>query len=189
MRTFIAVELPQEIKNNLKCLQEKLKSSSTDVKWVEPNNIHLTLKFLGETDTEKIPLIKKIIHELSARIPPFKAEISSLGAFPNLNHPRVIWIGLNEKNNFLKKMAEELENKLFELGFPKENRPFSAHITLGRVRSNLNLKDLLEKLKTLENFSLKKEDCVIEKIALYKSVLTPNGPIYECLYSANLKTT
>lgn len=188
MRTFIAVELPPQIKEYLSSLQADFKSCNADVKWVEPQNIHITLKFLGEVKEEKIPLIKKIMDDLSRQINSFSVNLSSLGAFPNIESARVIWVGIKKGEKELTYLNRLLEEELSKLGIPKEKKAFSCHITLGRLRSNFNYQKLKEKiLRCLQEPLQKTEDFTVKSISLFKSTLTGLGPIYEALYRVNLK--
>jgi 2'-5' RNA ligase len=188
MRTFIAIELPKEIKDSLASLQAQLKTSGADVKWVEPQNIHLTLKFLGEVDEKKLEKIVNILEEVAKNKNPFFLSISSIGAFPKLDYPRVIWLGIDEGDKESKEIAKELEEKIAKTGIPKEDRPFSSHITIGRTKSALNREKLVQNLKTLAgNFGKRNLACRVTKLILFKSTLTPKGPLYEALKEANLK--
>ena len=190
MRTFIAIELPKNIREALGKLQEQLKKSEADVKWVTPDNIHLTLKFLGEVDDDKIEKINKIIDSVCAENNTYKIYISSLGAFPRIDYLRVIWAGVEKGDSETKKIAKELEEKIEKIGIPREARPFSSHITLGRTRSALNREKLVKELKSMQE-AFEKEDLEfsVSKVTLFKSTLTPKGPAYEVLKEANLKTT
>lgn len=189
IRTFIAIRLPEETKDFLGKLQDILKISDADVKWVKKENIHLTLKFLGEIEKKKIDEIIKIIDNLSNSISVFQLEVSEIGAFPKKEYPRVIWAGLVSGDKEMRQIAKELDNAICKIGLPKESRSFSSHITLGRVRSSLNKKQLIEQLNYLEgNFPKPKPKCKVDKITLLKSTLTPSGPIYEVLHERNLKT-
>jgi 2'-5' RNA ligase len=190
MRTFVAIELPPEIKGALARLQEQLKSSGADVKWVEPENIHLTLKFLGERDEKKIAKITQILEETAKNKNPFQIRISSLGAFPKVDFPRVIWVGIDKGDNETKEIAEGLEEKIAQIGIPKEERPFSSHITIGRVRSPVNRQNLVRDLKNLENkLGGQNLEFTVTKTTLFKSTLTPKGPLYEVLKETSLKAT
>ena len=190
MRAFIAIELPEGIKNTLSRLQDKLKQCGADVKWVEPNNIHLTLKFLGEIEEAKLEKINQIIQETAKNKPKYSITLSGLGVFPDVNHPKIIWVGIEDKNSETKLIAEELEEKLQTLNIPKEERRFLGHITIGRVKSWMNKDKLTEKLSALRIEFAKEENCFIaEKITLFKSSLKPNGPVYEALKEVTLNTT
>lgn len=189
MRVFIAIELPGEIRDALSNLQEQLKASGADVKWVEPQNIHLTLKFLGERDAKLIEKIMQILEEVAKVNHSYRAIISSVGAFPKINFPRVIWVGIDKGDSETKQIAKELEEKIARAGIPKEDRPFSTHITIGRVKSPLNRQQLAQDLNNLQLAGLKTLEFPVTKITLLESTLTPKGPIYEALKEASLKTT
>lgn len=190
MRSFIAIELSKEIKDFLGSLQDKLKQSGADVKWVEPKNIHLTLKFLGEIKEEKVDKVKLALEESLKDRSCFYMQLGPLGCFPNTKFPRVIWIGIKEGDIETRQITEYLEEKMAKIGIPKENRPFSSHITIGRVRSGLNIKNLIASLDTLTaNLSAQVlPGQTVNKIILFKSTLTPKGPIYEPVKEASLKT-
>ena len=182
MRTFIAIELSREIRECLSRLQDKLKLSQADVKWVAPLNIHLTLKFLGEIDEKTSEQIKQILQDLAAGLKEFSLNLAYIGAFPSLKSPRVIWIGIDKGDEEVKTIARALEEKLPEIGITKEDRPFSSHITLGRTRSSKNRNNLAELLESLkEKLPEATAEMKVEKITLFKSTLTPKGPIYEVL--------
>ncbi len=185
MRAFIAIELPQEIRETLGRLQQKLKAAGADVKWVEPKNIHLTLKFLGEIDEQNLDRINSALEEICRTRKLFVITLSSLGAFPNTISPRVIWVGISQGDSEVKEIAQAVEVHLETIGFPKENREFSSHITIGRTRSSKNRQDLA---KTISELSLKplKDQFLVTKITLFKSTLTPHGPIYEILQEFQL---
>lgn len=190
MRVFIAIELPDKIKNSLENLQEQLKKTEADVKWVTPKNIHLTLKFLGEVDDEKLERISKAIEEAAQENQSYKIHIHSLGAFPKIDYLKVLWVGAEEGDAETKKIAKNLEEKIMKIGIPKEGRPFSSHITIGRIRSTLNRERLVKELKNLqETFGKENLEFCASKITLFKSTLTPKGPIYEVLKKVSLKTS
>ncbi len=189
MRTFIAIELPREIKDALSNLQEKLKKSAADVKWVEPQNIHLTLKFLGERDIKSIEKITQILEEATRNKESYRARVSCIGAFPNTSSPRIIWAGIDKGDSETREIVKELEEEIAKIGIPKEERPYSSHVTIGRTRSPKNRDSLIRDLKNLQDkFGLETLEFTVTKITLFKSVLTPRGPIYEPLKEVNLKT-
>jgi len=178
MRTFIAIELSREIKETLSGIQDELKKAGADVKWVKTDNIHLTLKFLGEVREEKIPKIAQSLKESTNLTAPFDIQLDTAGVFPDLKFPRVVWIGIEEGKEKLIGLANQIEDMLVSLKFPKEKRGFSAHITIGRVRSAKNKDALIQKLKQVKPLKLTQQ---IKSIALFKSTLTPEGPAYEKL--------
>ena len=189
MRSFIAIELPKEMRDSLGHLQEKLKACQADVKWVQPQNIHLTLKFLGEINEDELSKINLILDTLAKDKKSFLIRIASLGAFPKINYPRVIWVGIDKGDGETKGLARELEEKIEKIGLPKEDRAFSSHITIGRIRSNLGKDKLVASLTELQDyFKETTQEFTVNKITLFKSTLTPKGPIYEVLKEANLTT-
>lgn len=189
MRTFIAIELPENIKTSLKNIQDELKKCGADVKWVEPENIHLTLKFLGEIEENQLEAINQAIEETAKNKPKYLITLSGLGVFPDLKRPRIIWIGIKDQNNATKLITEELEEKLEKINIPKEERKFLGHITIGRVKSGLNKDKLAEKLETLNIDLAKDMGFIADKITLFKSTLGPKGPAYETLKEVTLNTT
>lgn len=190
MRAFIAIELPEQIKSRLSELQALLKKSGADVKWVEPQNIHLTLKFLGEIDEVKSVKIAGMIEEIAQDAKQFRINLSSCGAFPRIEFPRVIWIAVNKGDKEVKILAEKLEERIEKFGIAREERIFSSHITIGRVKSPVNKDKLVRALKETENyFEGENTEFDVTKITLFKSTLGPNGPAYEPLKVINLTTT
>jgi len=185
LRAFIAIELNHALRLELVRAQNELRKSDADIKWVEPDNIHLTLKFLGDTPVEKVAAVKATLEKTAVAFPVFMIELAGLGAFPNASHPKVIWAGLKEKPETLASLVADLENALAGLGCPKETRPFSAHITLGRVRSFRRKERLNEALRTvnLSDGSSQK----VEKLKLFQSQLTSEGPMYSVLGEGKLK--
>jgi 2'-5' RNA ligase len=184
LRTFIAVELDKQIIEELTRALNLLKETQGDVKWVTPPNAHITLKFLGSVDEQKIDKINKVIQESVSAYRPFSLTMQSLGAFPTLSSPKVIWIGALSEENNLEKLTQTLETKLVSLHFPKEKRDFKSHITIGRVRSNKNKAGLINLLQTLE---IAKKEMLVKTVTLFKSTLSPKGSIYERLSVASLK--
>lgn len=190
MRTFIAIELPKAIRESLNSLQEQLKTSGAEVKWVEPQNIHLTLRFLGEANDKKLDMVIRALEETAKDRNSFYIRLSSIGAFPKINFPRIIWVGIDKGEAEAAEIARALEKEIAKVGIPPEDRPFSSHITIGRVKSSLNRSRLIDNLTTLGSglFGQENPEFLVTKITLFKSTLTPRGPIYEILKEAHLKT-
>jgi len=188
MRVFIAIELSPDLRKRLASLEEQLKSSEADVKWVEPKNIHLTLKFLGEIDERRLGEVAKIIQETAGKNKRFLIRLAFPGAFPNLNFPRVIWIGIDKGDLETKEIAKILEEEITKVGIPQESRPFSSHITLGRVRSGKNCEKLVKNLANLASKPLEDSpEFLVTKITLFKSTLSAGGPIYEALQETHFQ--
>ncbi len=189
MRAFIAIDLPEEIKDYLSLLQAKLKQSSADVKWVAPVNIHLTLKFLGDIDDKKTSQLIQILEDAALDTPQFYLKLGSIEAFPKIKSPRIIWIGVTTGNSEVKQIAANLETRIEKIGIAKEDKPFTSHITIGRIKSNLNREKLTQSLANLsggDNNAI--NQFLATKLTLFKSTLTPKGPIYEAVKETSLKT-
>ena len=185
MRLFIAIELSDPVKDSLTQIQSHLKYAAADVKWVERDNIHLTLKFLGEIDEKKAAVISTILDNIAKDFSPFEITIKDLGVFPKMDFPRVVWVGLEEKGaKIVEEIFKKIEERLVELGFDKEARAFTSHITIGRVRSPKNKEALKEKILSYDLSPTTKSP--ISSIILFQSTLTPKGSIYTKLHEAQL---
>jgi RNA 2',3'-cyclic 3'-phosphodiesterase len=178
LRTFIAVELDKENREALERIEDDLKRLDADVKWVDPQNIHLTLKFLGEIPPKKVRQVQETLPELLKAFSLFEITIATLGAFPKPERPRIIWVGVTQNAHELTRLAHQVEEGLCALSFPKEEKAFSPHATIGRVRSPKNQAQLAEGIK---NYSFAPLTQKISKVILFKSTLTPQGPIYQPL--------
>jgi len=184
MRAFIAIELEKTAQDKLSSLQEGLKKTLANIKLVETGNIHLTLRFLGEIDENKLTLVKKILEDTVSCENAFEISLGSLGAFPSNNKIKVIWVGVKEGEEILTNLAHNINSLLEKVGFAKPDQEFSAHITLARTHSTLNKLNLKEFLA--QNIKLDAR-IKIKNIILFKSTLTAEGAIYERLYEANFK--
>jgi len=189
IRSFIAIELPRELKLALFQLQEDLKSaSSVPVKWVDPGNIHLTLKFLGDISPEITGRITSALEDAARGTPPFDIEVSGLGVFPNNKRVQIIWVGLAGELVKLGQLQKRIEEMLTPLGFPSEARPFSPHLTLARVRDYARPDDrfALGELIAGTRFE-QKYKINVNAVLLIKSQLTREGPIYSRISAIALK--
>jgi 2'-5' RNA ligase len=185
-RTFISINIKDsETLNNLRDTQRLLKSTGADIKTVEPENIHFTLKFLGEIPDNKVPEVKEKINEISFN--QITLKIEDVGVFPNLGRPRVIWAGVKGETNHLRQVFTELEETLEKIGFKKERRRFNPHLTIGRVRSGKNRAELVNELIKLQNTVY--GEVKVSYISFMKSELTRHGPIYTELATSNHNTS
>ena len=130
MRLFVAIEIPSEIRNTLAAFLKQVRGIAPQAKWVRAENMHVTLKFFGETEPAKVAAIAKVLGAIRSG-EPVTLEFRGLGYFPNEKRPRVFWAGMEASSN-LKTLAEEIDNGLHKLGFPLEDRPFTPHLTLAR---------------------------------------------------------
>ncbi len=184
MRLFIAIEVPADIEHIFSDAQNELKRTNADIKWVDPKNIHLTLKFLGHVDDNKVPDIKMLMDNLAKNYHIFTSSLFKIGAFPDINYPRAIWIGVDKNCSLVEEIAKKLEEQLSTMGFQKEKRSYAAHFTLGRTRSEKNRDSLREKLTSIE---ITQAEFGINSLTLFKSQLTPRGPIYTRIHTSGLK--
>lgn len=178
MRTFIAVEIPEQVKEKIASVLTGLKKLALEASWVKKENLHLTLKFLGEVKEEKIEEVYKTVAISVENTGKFRVNLKELGCFPNIKKPRVVWIGIEKGKENLSALSSRLEENLERLGFPREDRLFSAHLTLGRIKSSKNTENLL---KFFQNNYFESEDFEIEEVVVMKSTLTPQGAIYSAL--------
>jgi len=186
IRAFIAIELSPEIQSKLVALQNKLRESGAWVKWVEPENIHLTLKFLGYVSKSQLKSIFEAVCESIEGIAPFPLSFSGLGAFPKLENPRVVWVGVGEGREMLSRINRNLEGILKRNGFPAEDREYHPHLTLGRAKSSQNKDQLTEVVKSeKEGFVGSME---AKEITIMQSILKPGGPEYKSLYVSKMVT-
>ena len=177
MRLFIAIGFNEIIRKEIELLQKKLSEQIPveNIKWVEPENIHLTIKFLGESSEEKIPEICKAIKKTASAFSGFEITLGTLGIFPNKKFPRVIWQECIDKNKNMINIKNDIEQSLEFLGYKSDRLNFSPHLTLGRLK---NFKKKIDWIKTINvNFQI----CWIKTIQLVKSELTNAGPIYAVL--------
>ena len=175
MRTFIAVEVPVAIRDRIAELENRLKGTETDIKWVEPGNIHITLKFLGNIETDQSAVIRNGLCTALDAIDSFDLKLGRVGAFPDLNRPRVFWVSVNEGREKLTAMQQCIESELHTCGFVREERPFSPHLTIGRVRSPKGLAKLTERVQAT---AFETEPFPVTRVAVVKSDLKPEGPVY-----------
>jgi RNA 2',3'-cyclic 3'-phosphodiesterase len=188
IRAFIAIELPKEIKKELSVVQSKLNTPSKDyIKWVDPDGIHLTLKFLGKVAEDKVKDIIEAMTVSVQGIRPFNLSLKGLGVFPNANRTQVAWVGLTGELSQLSKLHKQLEAELEKLGFAVEKRRFSPHITLARLRNQASPieRQALGKLIGETGF-ISDKVIKVTAINLLKSQLTRSGAIYSRLATVHI---
>jgi 2'-5' RNA ligase len=179
MRLFIAVGLPEEVETKLEEFQNELKPFARDAKWVNPHNIHLTLKFLGEVKEEKVPELQEVLKQSGKNIEPVSVTVQGCGFFPNARRPSVFWAGV--KTEPLLGLQKIIEERTQNLGFEGENRPYSPHLTLARFkdpRGRLSIANEAEKRKDYEFGQF-----ITANFSLYQSVLKRSGAEYTVLKS------
>ena len=179
MRAFLAITLPADVSAALEDLQRQLAQSRADVKWVERDNLHVTLKFLDEITGEQRQLIEPLLSRVAAQTMPFTLSLSDVGAFPSMRAPRVIWVGIKEGKDIVVRLAQAIEREGEAMSLRREERPFASHVTLGRVRSPMHRDALAERLQQVSWQS--PDPWRVEAVTLYQSVLGPSGPRYTAL--------
>jgi len=184
MRLFIACPVPEEIKNKIADLESEFRVSNADVKWVRPESIHLTLKFLGEVDEDKISEINNKISKAIEGFSVFRAVVEKIGVFPDWKRIRVVWVGIEDGQKELNELSKSVEDKMASIGFKKEKRGFTAHITIGRVRSGRSIDRLIDMVRKKSDISL--GAIQISEVLLMQSILRPEGASYKCLERFNL---
>lgn len=188
LRAFIAVEIPGEIQQNIHRQTAGLrKGIQSLVRWVPPQNMHLTLKFLGDVSPSSVEFLMQMLRNEAVNIPGFDIHLAGLGAYPNLKRPRVLYIGI-QAPAALDALQRGIESASRRLGYEAEERPFSAHLTLGRVRQNANVAEQQQIRRAIEGTQVDLPGTArVDSIHLYKSELNPGGSVYTRLYSAPLK--
>ena len=177
IRSFLAFELPVEIREQIRVISKELKKMALPVRWVKVDNIHLTILFLGSVDEDTISDIEEKVNVVVKGFSAFKTKLNAVGAFPHWKRPRVIWIGLNGDIGRLSNLRNELQEELKALGFIPEKRPFRPHLTLGRFKGPIDrdedMKWILDRYRDINSDLYQ-----LNELILYKSDLKPDGPVY-----------
>ena len=177
VRAFLAIELDDDLKPKINKLIKEFRQTDAKIKYVELVNLHLTLKFFGDIDTNGLKLLEDRIAGVVSEFKPFNVKIKGCGAFPNNNHIKVIWVGIDE-DSIIKELHDKLDEEFVRLGFDKDKK-FSTHLTIGRMKAAKNknkVKSIIEEFEEVEIGEME-----VSKISLKKSTLTPSGPIYDDL--------
>ena len=175
IRSFLAIDIDADLLDKIKTVEDEFKKIDANIKYVNIENMHLTLKFFGNIDLNMIDKIQCSVKKVINEHKPFKINIKGSGAFPNTKQIKVIWIGL-EENKDLIKLQKNLDNEFNKLGFNLE-RNYKSHLTIGRMKNGKNKNLIQDKIKEYEDYTI--GSMTVKKIALKKSTLTPQGPIYE----------
>jgi RNA 2',3'-cyclic 3'-phosphodiesterase len=179
IRAFIAIDLPEELRQILAGLAATLQTRlpADSVRWVRPEAIHLTLKFLGDVARELIDDIDRVMQGCASTVEPFDFDVVGLDAFPNPHRPRIVWVGVSDPGGALTSLAQGLDRELASLGIPREGRAFRPHLTLGRVRSGgRSIPDLNAVLQLFDVGHLGKVEATA--VSLIQSELRPEGASY-----------
>jgi 2'-5' RNA ligase len=184
LRTFVALELDEALRRSLVSLQNRLKrqTPSGSVKWVAPEGMHLTLKFLGDTPSERIPEIVSALHEACSPYPSFCLTLEGRGCFPNFRQPRVIWVAIRDENRALSRLQSAVEAYVAPLGWPTEARGFTPHLTLGRVSRSAERGEIAAVGQAVESAVIEELGRQrVDRVKLIRSDLRPTGAVYTTL--------
>jgi 2'-5' RNA ligase len=184
IRTFIAIDLPASVREVISRTQERLRKVGLGIRWVRPQGIHLTLKFLGDIEKSDVEKIGDAMGLAAGGAFPFSLRGEGLGVFPDFSRPRVVWVGLAGDVGLLQALQGSLDVQLQGLGFPRENRPFTGHLTLGRVKGRLDGAQLRRALQRFEDFTT--EGFMAQAVTLFQSDLGPDGAVYTKLVEVPL---
>ncbi len=189
LRTFIAIDLSAELRANLGGLQDRLRGElgSRSVRWVQPQGIHLTLKFLGDTPQVQLDEIQRALARAAAAVEPFTILAEGVGCFPNVRQPRVVWVGLQEATGSLLRLRTAVENEVAPLGFPTEKRAFQPHLTLGRVQRDASPGEVRRVGQVVAATATGQlGPMAVSAVSHIKSDLRPTGAVYTTLLEAIL---
>ena len=177
IRAFLAIDPPEDILQKISGLQEKLKREiSGRISWTRPQGQHLTLKFFGDISTEDVNNICSAVQNRIVLEPPLNLKIEKIGVFPDTRRPRVLWCGVTGDTEKLSVLQKKLDVDFANIGFPRENRPFQAHLTLGRIKDSHGLTEISEALTKYSAFAAGEFGC--KELILFQSKLSPQGAVY-----------
>ena len=183
MRLFVAVTLSDDVRAALTDAQNRLRETCQGVRWIPARQLHVTLRFLGEVPDPDVTGVAEAVARAASQAKPFTMDLSGCGCFPPRGPVRIVWVGLREEGGALLRCAEAVERELESAGFPRERRPFSAHITIGRVRED---RSHGQTRMAVEACAFGPVPQAVESITLMSSVLSPKGPTYTAVSTTNL---
>jgi RNA 2',3'-cyclic 3'-phosphodiesterase len=184
VRTFIAVDIPQQIKMEIDKLIGELRPLAPDIRWVKAANLHLTLRFLGDIPKSSIGGLAEGIGKNISDFEAFHLALAGIGGFPNIHKPRVIWLGGGEGQDNLYNLAPRIEKACNDCGFGKADKPFSSHLTIGRVKFPKGNERLVS---YIQNLKFESPIFPVEEVVIFKSDLQPSGPRYTRLETVRLR--
>lgn len=186
IRSFLAFSIPGEIRDVVELVHGELKDASSDVKWVPPSNVHLTVVFLGNVKEASVPEMARVVRRECAEFAPFNLAVNGIGFFPNPRRPRIVWLGLKGDVERMGLLRDRLQEALTPFGIEPERRPFRAHLTLGRFRRDGFMNDRLA--RAVDRYAeVGSTESVLSELVLYKSKLHRTGAAYTALERFPLK--
>ncbi|MDA1050768.1 MAG: RNA 2',3'-cyclic phosphodiesterase [Planctomycetota bacterium] len=185
IRTFIAVDTSPAVRRRAVALQDKLREGEVNASWTDPENMHVTMQFLGDVDESLIPEVCQRVAVAAAPFAPFDLEFARAGAFPALDRPRTVWIGVDRGSQKLVELQFAIQESLVEMRFPRERRTYKPHLTIARVRAaGPRQKRLSELIAHYHDF--KAESCDVTEVVIFASYLERSGPTYQIMGRAPL---
>lgn len=175
IRTFVCIEIPESLKEQIAALQRELRPKGAQVSWTKPENIHLTIKFLGDVAQPKVETVRRAVERAAASVAQFEVEIAGAGCFPSLRSPRVLWVGLSGLPAALKQLQASVEDELAREGFSREPKKFSPHLTIARIRSPHGAGLLAEELVAR---GFEPASFTAREVIVMRSDLKPTGSVY-----------
>lgn len=186
IRAFVALCLPADIIDHMSGLQTALKARGLRLRWVKPQSVHLTLKFLGEIPLEAVAEIGRALHCASRETVPLALTVQGMGVFPGIRRARVLWVGLGGQVEALQSLYSRIEDELADLGLAREKRGFKAHLTLARMKGPVPSRELLAAMEETGNYEPR--PFLARRLTLYKSDLRPQGAVYSPMVEIDLDT-
>jgi 2'-5' RNA ligase len=181
IRTFLAIDIPQEVKDSMEKIQYRLRNSLKEgmIRWTKPGSVHLTLKFFGSISERDIEHIIGLLKDSVKGFKPLMLTAEKVGVFPNARQPRVLWLGITGGDNSLMTLQKQIDDDVHGIGFPREERPFRPHLTLGRTKAHRGIEGLAAVLEEFKDY--KAGALPVAGLTLYRSDLRPEGPVYTSL--------
>ena len=184
IRCFVAIELPKAIQDQLSQIQNTLRKQIQRASWVQPGNIHLTLKFLGDVNPNDIESVGQAIAQVASCHSPFSLQFGGVGAFPNPARPRVIWVGVKVGGEKVSALAQDINEALSRCGFPPDNKKFNSHLTIARLKERVNLRPFASLHRQYDEID--GAAMTVHEVSLIRSQLRPKGAIYTTFQSCEL---
>ncbi|MDE0862548.1 MAG: RNA 2',3'-cyclic phosphodiesterase [Rubripirellula sp.] len=188
IRSFIAIPLAADVNRNATRMLQRLSQSGDGIKWVPTDNLHLTLKFLGDVNNTEVPGVCSVIHQICQNYPPFQLHFRGTGGFPSIDRPRILYAGVDDASGALTEIVTQLETSLAELGFKQEPRDYTPHLTLGRTRSGSQRanSDVMDQLAREDKTEL--GSMLVQSVQLFASFLDKSGPTYQVMDTIQLES-
>lgn len=185
LRAFIAIELPDTVRATLRQVQNRFQAYRFKIRWVKAENIHLTLKFLGNIGIDAVEKVHQAITEETENRDPFNLQTKGVGVFPGVKRPKVLWAGLSGNIEHLASLQQAVDGRLAKIGFAREQRKFKGHLTLGRIKGRVNPRQLVDAMEQIGGFE--SDPFSVNRVVLFQSRLKSSGAEYTPLHAVKLQ--